>query len=31
MNNHGINARTWIENIPENDKLHKLINEFDGK
>ena len=31
MNKHGINARTWIDKIPENDKLHKLINEYDGK
>ncbi len=31
INNHGISARTWIENIPEDDKLHKLINEFDKK
>ncbi|NIK90713.1 hypothetical protein GZ212_01000 [Mangrovimonas sp. CR14] len=31
INNHGISARTWIEKIPENDKLHKLINEFDKK
>lgn len=31
INNHGISARTWIEKIPKNDKLHKLINEFDKK
>ncbi|TRZ42485.1 ankyrin repeat domain-containing protein [Robertkochia solimangrovi] len=31
INNHGISARTWIEKIPENDKLHKLINEFEKK
>lgn len=28
-NNHGISARTWIEKIPEKDKLHQLINEFE--
>lgn len=31
INKHGISARKWIERIPENDKLHKLINEFDKK
>ena len=31
INNHGISARKWIERVPENDKLHKLINEFDKK
>ncbi|WP_156032935.1 ankyrin repeat domain-containing protein [Sediminibacter sp. Hel_I_10] len=30
-NKHGINAGTWLENIPKQDKLHKLINDYDGK
>lgn len=30
-NNHGISARKWIERVPENDKLHKLISNFDTK
>ncbi|UII77319.1 ankyrin repeat domain-containing protein [Flagellimonas sp. HMM57] len=31
INNHGISARKWIERVPEKDKLHNLINEFDKK
>ena len=30
-NNHGISARKWIERVPESDRLHNLINEFDKK
>lgn len=30
-NHHGISTRTWIEKIPKEDKLHKLINDFDKK
>ena len=29
INNHGISARKWIERVPEKDKLHYLINEFE--
>ena len=28
-NKHGISAKKWLERIPENDKLHKLIKESD--
>lgn len=31
INNHGISARKWIERIPDNDKLHILINVIDKK
>ena len=30
-NIHGISARKWIERVPENDRLHNLITEFDKK
>ncbi len=30
-NKHGISSRKWLESIPENDKLHMLIKEYDGK
>ena len=31
MNNHGINARTWIKNIPEKDKIHEIIRKIDAQ
>ena len=31
INHHGISARKWIERVPENDKLHKLISDFNKK
>lgn len=30
-NNHGINARTWIKNIPEKDKIHEIIRKIDAQ
>ncbi|MEP2280962.1 ankyrin repeat domain-containing protein [Maribacter sp.] len=27
-NKHGISAQTWVEKIPEEDKLHELINKW---
>lgn len=29
VNKHGISSRTWLERLPENDRLHSLISEYD--